>query len=349
MAASVLAQSDVDDEHFPLEEYGLVKYLSGLVLGGDWESVVRVSEGYTSVRSRPIVAFGPGLYCARAFALLHSDRGADALMMLGDVVENLELMDPLRLLGVATSFAAWAAAAAGAADVAREYLARAEECAGVGSAAMRELAAMHRAGAAELLGPGAGLSALEEVAERNRAADRPGWELIARILLLELGAADAQGRTAELADSAEGPWAKGWGSWARAEADEDAEGYLAAAEHFRALGLNRRARAAYARAAACFDATGDRVAARRAGASARACEGLPGSGEAGEVEEAILASLRLSPREQDVVDLAVEGLSDRQIADRMHLSVRTVEGHLHRSYAKLGIRSREELKGAVED
>jgi DNA-binding CsgD family transcriptional regulator len=214
---------------------------------------------------------------------------------------------------------------------------------------MRELAGMHRAGAAELLDPGAGLPALEEAAERNRAADRPGWELIARILLLELGTPDAQGRTAELADSAEGPWAKGWGSWARAESDEDAEGYLAAAEHFRALGLNRRARAAYARAAACFDAAGDRVAARRAGASARSCEGLPGSGEAGEVEEAVLASLRLSPREQDVVDLAVEGLSDRQIADRMHLSVRTVEGHLHRSYAKLGIRSREELKGAVED
>lgn len=349
MAGSVLAQIEIDDEHFPLEEYGLVRYLSGLVLGGDWESVVTVSEGYTGVRSRPIVAFGPGLYCARAFALLHSDRGAEALPMLGDVVENLELMDPLRLLGAAVSFAAWAAAAAGEEENAREYLARAEACAEVGSAAMRELAAMHRAGAQELLEPGSGLPALEAVADRNRAAGRTGWELMARVLSLELGAPDGQGRAAELAAAAEVSWANGWGAWARAEANSDAEGYLDAAEHFRALGLNRRARAAYARAAACFDTAGDRVAARRAAAAARSCEGLPGAGEAGEAEEAVLASLRLSPREQDVVDLAVEGLSDRQIADRLHLSVRTVEGHLHRSYAKLGIRSREDLRAAVED
>jgi DNA-binding CsgD family transcriptional regulator len=169
------------------------------------------------------------------------------------------------------------------------------------------------------------------------------------VLFLELGGTDEAGRAAEVAAAAEGSWANGWGAWARAEADERGDGYLVAADHFRALGLNRRARAAYARAAACFDASGDRVAARRAGAAARACEGLPGAGEAGEAEEAVLASLRLSPREQDVVDLAVEGLSDRQIADRLHLSVRTVEGHLHRSYAKLGIRSREDLRAAVED
>jgi DNA-binding CsgD family transcriptional regulator len=124
---------------------------------------------------------------------------------------------------------------------------------------------------------------------------------------------------------------------------------MEAGELFRELGLFRRARAAYARAAGCFDADGDRASARRAGAAARACEGLPGSGDAGEQEEAILASLRLSRREQDVVDLAVDGLSDRQIADRLHLSVRTVEGHLHRSYAKLGIKSRDELRDAVED
>ncbi|MGY3567080.1 AAA family ATPase [Sinomonas sp. RB5] len=349
MAGSVLAQIEIDDEHFPLEEYGLVRYLSALVLGGDWASVVKVSEGYTGVRSRPIVAFGPGLYCARAFALLHSDRGEEAVPILGDVVENLELMDPLRLLAVAASFAAWAAAAAGDEEGAREYLARAEGCAEVGSAAMRELAAMHRAGAAEILEPGAGLAALAEIAERNRAAGRPGWELIAWVLYLELGGRDEAGRAAEVAAAAEGSWAKGWGAWARAEAEEHGDAYLAAADHFRALGLNRRARGAYARAAACFDAAGDRIAARRAGAAARACEGLPGAGEAGEAEEAVLASLRLSPREQDVVDLAVEGLSDRQIADRLHLSVRTVEGHLHRSYAKLGIRSREDLRAAVED
>lgn len=344
-----LSDSSGDDEHFAFEEFGIVRYLCAALLAGDWTSVDSVLNSYPSGHMRPIVVFGPGLYCARAYALLRQGRAEEALALLQDVVENLELFDPLHLRGVANAFAAWAAAAAGRVGEARERLARAEQTAGIGSAAMRELAAMHRAGARELLDRGTGLPELEAIAEGNRVADRPGWEFIARVLAFELGAAETGGRSAELAEAAEGPWAAAWGAWARAAASGSGDGYLEAGELFQKLGLFRRARAAYARAAGCFDSAGDRAAARRAGAAARACEGLPGSGDAGEREEAILASLRLSRREQDVVDLAVEGLSDRQIADRLHLSVRTVEGHLHRSYAKLGIRSRDELPDAVED
>ena len=38
-----------------------------------------------------------------------------------------------------------------------------------------------------------------------------------------------------------------------------------------------------------------------------------------------------------------EGLSSRAVADRMMLSVRTVEGHIYRSMAKTGAGSRPEL------
>ncbi len=37
------------------------------------------------------------------------------------------------------------------------------------------------------------------------------------------------------------------------------------------------------------------------------------------------------------------GLSNRQIADRLVVSVRTVEGHVYRVFAKLGIERRDEL------
>lgn len=348
-AGLALSDTSGDDEHFPLEEYGLVRYIAGALLTGDWASVDGILNSYPGGHMRPIVVFGPGLYCARAYALLRQGREAEAAAMLRDVVENLELLDPLHLLGVSSSLAAWAYAASGSPDEARQYLARAERMRNVGSAGMREIAAMHRAGASELLEPGWGLTELEALAEQNRAAGRPGWELVARILAFELGAADSTRRGALLAESAEGPWARAWGAWAKAEAASSGDGYMEAGELFQELGLFRRARAAYARAAGCYDADGDRASARHAGAAARACEGLPGSGDAGEQEEAILASLRLSRREQDVVDLAVDGLSDRQIADKLHLSVRTVEGHLHRSYAKLGIKSRDELRDAVED
>ena len=40
-------------------------------------------------------------------------------------------------------------------------------------------------------------------------------------------------------------------------------------------------------------------------------------------------------------------LWDRKIAQRLMVSVRTVEGHLYRTYVKLGVRSRDELDSAL--
>jgi DNA-binding CsgD family transcriptional regulator len=51
----------------------------------------------------------------------------------------------------------------------------------------------------------------------------------------------------------------------------------------------------------------------------------------------------LTLREEQVSALAGRGLSDREIADRLHVSVRTVESHLARVYSKLGIAGRREL------
>jgi DNA-binding CsgD family transcriptional regulator len=51
----------------------------------------------------------------------------------------------------------------------------------------------------------------------------------------------------------------------------------------------------------------------------------------------------LSPQETLIARLAAEGLSNREIAQRLHLSHRTVAAHLYRAFPKLGITSRGEL------
>lgn len=53
--------------------------------------------------------------------------------------------------------------------------------------------------------------------------------------------------------------------------------------------------------------------------------------------------VRLTRRERETAALAAEGFSNRQIAERLGRSVRTVESHLSQARAKLGSSSRKEL------
>ncbi|HEU4426259.1 MAG TPA: LuxR C-terminal-related transcriptional regulator [Pilimelia sp.] len=55
----------------------------------------------------------------------------------------------------------------------------------------------------------------------------------------------------------------------------------------------------------------------------------------------------LTAREGQIAAYAASGLTDREIAERLVLSVRTVESHLARVYRKLGLASRRQLKEAL--
>jgi pimeloyl-ACP methyl ester carboxylesterase/DNA-binding CsgD family transcriptional regulator len=55
----------------------------------------------------------------------------------------------------------------------------------------------------------------------------------------------------------------------------------------------------------------------------------------------------LSPREREVLAMAAHGKSNDAIAADLHLSVRTVERHLHNAYAKLGVAGRSARAAAV--
>ena len=57
----------------------------------------------------------------------------------------------------------------------------------------------------------------------------------------------------------------------------------------------------------------------------------------------------LTPTELEVARLAGEGLANKTIARRLNVSIGTVETHLTRAYAKLGVRSRAQLGGRLQD
>ena len=55
----------------------------------------------------------------------------------------------------------------------------------------------------------------------------------------------------------------------------------------------------------------------------------------------------LSPQERGVASMATEGLSNREIAEALFLTRRTVEMHLTGAYRKLGVAGRGELTEAL--
>jgi DNA-binding NarL/FixJ family response regulator len=106
-------------------------------------------------------------------------------------------------------------------------------------------------------------------------------------------------------------------------------------ERLRRTGLRRPAREHLDAAATTFQELGADPWAQRAGAEqGRSARRLRPSDEARD---------ELTPSEHQVASLVVQGLSNRDIAQRMFLSVKSVEAHLTRIYRKLDVRSRFQL------
>ena len=90
-----------------------------------------------------------------------------------------------------------------------------------------------------------------------------------------------------------------------------------------------------------FDALGQRLYADRALRELRA-SGLRARRRAPE------AWTELSPQELQIAQLAADGLSNREIGERLYLSHRTIGTHLYNLFPKLGITSRAQLRAALD-
>jgi DNA-binding CsgD family transcriptional regulator len=148
-------------------------------------------------------------------------------------------------------------------------------------------------------------------------------------------------RLAELAKTLNTPLAEAMAEHARGLANHDADLLDAAANRFADIGAIALAADAAAQAAREHARIGRRG--KELKCSTRA-HWLASQHEIRTPAVHFVARpLPITDREREIVMLTAAGLSNRQIAERLSVSVRTVEGHIYRIFAKLGIDRREQL------
>ena len=156
------------------------------------------------------------------------------------------------------------------------------------------------------------------------------------------------GDMAALASKVDGELSAARLSYTAAAADKDSQALAAAAARFEELGALLYAAEALGESAVHLRRDGssrDAAAMQQAAGRLLArCEGAVTP-----FARAVGARAQLTPAELDTALQAATGSTDKQIAELMHLSVRTVENRLHRVYQKLGLSHRRELAEALRD
>jgi DNA-binding NarL/FixJ family response regulator len=114
--------------------------------------------------------------------------------------------------------------------------------------------------------------------------------------------------------------------------------HFAWGQSVRRAGKRREADAVLKTARELYDALGAATYVERCDRELRA--GGVHAGRAASVEREVDA---LTPQEQLVSDLVARGMTNREVASELFVSTKTVQYHLTRIYAKLGVRSRGEL------
>lgn len=178
-------------------------------------------------------------------------------------------------------------------------------------------------------------------AQIARKAGMYAVEMRALHTAVRFGDRSQASRLGELAKTLRTPLAEAVAAHARGLADHNAETLDFAADRFAEIGALAFAADAAAEAAREHARTGHRgkelESSTRAHWLASRCElRTPAVNAAAQ-------PLPITDREREIAMLAAGGLSNRQIADQLSVSVRTVDGHLYRIFAKLDINRRDQL------
>jgi DNA-binding NarL/FixJ family response regulator len=186
------------------------------------------------------------------------------------------------------------------------------------------------------------ISILRDAAANESERGRLAWEVMLLQTATQFGDHTTAPRLAELTDRVQGPRAPAAAAHAAALVAASGEALDDASRRYEAFGDRIAAADAAAQAVIAYQNAGLRGAALSASATAQRlaaeCQGAR--------TPALLAAAtpqRFTARQSEIISLAARGLSNREVADRLVMSVRSVEGHLFRASQRVGANSREQL------
>ncbi|MFC7450419.1 LuxR C-terminal-related transcriptional regulator [Rhodococcus daqingensis] len=187
-----------------------------------------------------------------------------------------------------------------------------------------------------------------EAADTARATGQLAHEVFALHTAVSFGDRTVAERLTELATLVDGPRAPAAAAHAAALAADDGHALLEVSQRLEQMGDLLAAADAAAQATTAYTQHGLRgsatAAAARAHRLAKDCEGA-------RTPALALAArpLPLTARQREIGALVAQGLSNQQIADRLTMSVRTVEGHIYRAGTKLGFTNRAEFAALIRE
>ncbi|WP_426998653.1 LuxR C-terminal-related transcriptional regulator [Pseudarthrobacter sp. N5] len=329
-------------------EFVLSRLVEGYLAAGEWESAQRELASYSAGHAPGPTSFSGGVQLLRGLACLRQGRIERAYQLLLPALETLRVNDPLQQFRLGSALGFYAAARLGDAAQARRLELDYKGATHASSAASDLAAAGYVAAASEYLaGDGKGLAALHTLTTTLQAAEMPGVLLECLALCSELGDHSVMPLIGTVAEGIEGRWASGLLSLSGAWVSDDADSLMTVASDLEQSGLANLAREAYSKASAILEKAGEHRRSRQAVALREKCDHELGERFRTGSFIASVPTFHLTRRERDIIELAINGLTDREIAQKLMVSVRTVEGHLYRSYVKLGVRRRDELTQAL--
>lgn len=330
---------------FPRPDIAILAYtrsVAAFIYDGAWELVRAALEPATFVNP-DLMLYSGGLRDLAA-AMMQVRRGhiEEALTALESAVGALHNYDPWSVLPTALGLQAYCLVMCGDLPGSQDSLSQLSSV-NRRSGKFYELEGAAYAAAAQFMTgqPELGLARLRSLRRECQGRGYLGIELTVLSLMVRVGEAAAIVRLAEVAELLESSSREFFVEWSKAMRSQDAASLDHASATAMDYGFELVAVELAAHALKKFSDHGKVHKSRKSASKVVAMrEQMPGL--VSPVFQAI-DQPKMTRREHQIALLVAQGESNSSIAGRLNVSLRTIEGHLYRTFIKLDIQSRDQL------